>query len=175
MRIINVNRDLNGNVSSVGDMLSEVKGNYTLLIFVQAEKQISIAGVGTKNFQKGYYAYTGSAFGKGPLSLGGRIRRHIKKQKIRRWHIDYLLFDEDVRLKAIVAGAMRQKMECTINKCLKDVFHAQIPVPRFGSSDCTEHCESHLLYLDQTRNIVRKTAKLYSDNADTDIFVFRFQ
>jgi Uri superfamily endonuclease len=175
MKIIKVNVDRDRNASSVHNMLSEAKGSYTLLILVQAEKQIAIGGIGTKNFQKGYYAYTGSAFGLGSLSLGGRIQRHIKKQKTRRWHIDYLLSDEDVNLKVIVAGVTRQKMECTINKCLKDVFHAQIPFSGFGSSDCTEHCESHLLYLDQTRNIVRKTAKLYSDNASTEIFVFRFQ
>jgi Uri superfamily endonuclease len=93
---------------------------------------------------------------------------------MRRWHIDYLLSDDDVNLKAIVAGVMRQKMECTVNQCLKEVFHAQIPFRGFGSSDCTEHCISHLLYLGQNRNIVEKIVELYSDKADAEVFVFRF-
>jgi len=167
-------RKLDEDTMSILNMLSDAKGNYTLLIFIKAQKQMTIGRIGKKNFQMGYYVYTGSAFGKGSLSLGGRIQRHIRKQKMRRWHIDYLLSDEDVDLKAIVAGVMRQKMECTINQSLRDIFHAQIPFLGFGSSDCTEHCNSHLLYLDQTRNIVEKIVELYSVKTDAEIFVLGF-
>jgi Uri superfamily endonuclease len=175
MNVINMGKNSDKNISSVLNVLSDARGNYTLLIFINAQKQMAIGKMGVMNFSKGYYVYTGSAFGKGSLSLGGRLRRHIRKQKMRRWHIDYLLSDEDVDLKAIVAGVMRQKMECTINQGLRDMFHAQIPFLGFGSSDCTEHCKSHLLYLGQTRNIVEKIVELYSDKTDAEIFVLKFQ
>jgi len=156
------------------DTLLDAKGNYTLLVYLKTQRQMAVGGLGVKNFQKGYYAYTGSAFGKGSLGLGGRILRHIKKQKTRRWHIDYLLSDEDTCLKAVVAGAMGQKMECAINQCLRDSFHAQIPFSGFGSSDCKERCGSHLLYFGQTRNIVEKIVETYSHKSDAEIFVLRF-
>jgi Uri superfamily endonuclease len=92
-----------------------------------------------------------------------------------RWHIDYLLSDKDVNLTAIVAGIMSQKMECAVNRCLREMFRAQIPFLGFGSSDCTEHCSSHLLFLGQTSNVVEKTVELYKEKADGDVFVFRFQ
>ena len=168
-------RNLDENASSFLNVLSYAKGNYTLVIFVQVQKQIVIGRIGSGNFQKGYYVYTGSAFGKGSSSLGGRIRRHNKKQKPRRWHIDYLLSDKDVNLMAVVAGLMKRKMECAINQSLGELFHAQIPFLVFGSSDCTEHCGSHLLFLGQTRNVVEKTVKLYKEKADGKVFVFRFQ
>jgi Uri superfamily endonuclease len=174
MNMISMSRNSEENMSSILSTLSDVNGNYTLLIFIKAQKQIAIGRMGTKHFQKGYYAYTGSAFGKGSLSLGGRIQRHIRKRKTRRWHIDYLLSNKDVSLKAVVAGVMRQKMECAINRCLRDTFHAQIPLSGFGSSDCKEHCCSHLLYLGQTRNIVGKIVEIYSHKTDAEIFVLRF-
>ena len=168
---------MSGNLSEVSSstlsLLSDAKGNYTLLFFIQVPKQIAVGKLGSGEFKKGYYAYTGSAFGKGSSSLGGRILRHVKKQKTRRWHIDYLLSDADVCLKVIVAGAMGQKMECAINRRLRDTFHAQVPLSGFGSSDCKEHCGSHLLYLGQTRNIVERIIKLYSHRTDAEIFVFR--
>jgi len=58
---------------------------------------------------------------------------------------------------------------------LRELFHAQIPFLGFGSSDCTEHCNSHLLYLSKTRNVVEKIVMLYNEKADGKVFVFRFQ
>ena len=116
MGIIDVSKDLKRGVSPILKVLLGAKGNYTLLVYMKTQRQIAVGGLGVKNFQKGYYVYTGSAFGKGSLSLGGRILRHVKKRKTRRWHIDYFLSDEDVCLKAVVAGAMGQKMECADRK-----------------------------------------------------------
>jgi Uri superfamily endonuclease len=175
MNVINIGKNSDENSSSILNVLSDAKGTYTLLIFVNDQKQVVIGKIGVMNLSRGYYVYTGSAFGKGSLSLGGRIRRHIRKQKVVRWHIDYLLSDEGIDLKAIVAGVMRQKMECAINQGLRDTFHAQIPFSGFGSSDCAEHCDSHLLYLGQTRNVVEGIVELYSVKTAAEIFVLRFQ
>jgi len=170
-----MSRNFDEDSLSTLNALLGARGNYTLLFFVQVSKQIVIGRLGSGNFQRGCYAYTGSAFGKGSLGLGGRVRRHIRKDKVERWHIDYLLSDKDVNLTAIVAGIMSRKMECAINRCLREMFRAHIPFLGFGSSDCTEHCGSHLLFLGQTRNVVEKTVELYKEKADGDVFVFRFQ
>jgi Uri superfamily endonuclease len=171
---MDMGRNLDEGTSSVLDTLSGARGNYTLIFFIQVQKQIVIGRLGSGTFQKGYYIYTGSAFGKGSSGLDGRVRRHIKKQKAKRWHIDYLLSDIDVNLTAIVAGIMNKEMECAINQCLREMFRAKIPFLGFGSSDCTEHCGSHLLFLGQTRNVVEKTVKLYKEKANGEVFVFRF-
>jgi Uri superfamily endonuclease len=170
-----MNRNFDEDASSTLSLLSDARGNYTLLFFVQVSKQMTIGKLGLGIFQMGCYAYTGSAFGRGSSGLGGRIRRHIRKDKANRWHIDYLLSDKDVNLTAVVAGIMSQKMECAVNRCLREMFCAHIPFSGFGSSDCTEHCGSHLLFLGQTRNVVEKTVELYKEKGDGDVFVFRFQ
>lgn len=165
---------MNSDVPSGLKILLGVKGNYTLLIYVKTCKKISVGGLGTNDFHEGYYVYTGSAFGNGSSSLGGRVKRHIRKQKIRRWHIDYLLSDEDVFLKAVVASAMEQRVECTINKHLKEVFQCQIPVYGFGSSDCRQNCGSHLLYLRRdTCEIVEKIAEVYLHVSGAEIIVLK--
>jgi len=174
MGIIDVGKDLKRGMSPILKILLDANGNYTLLVYMKTQRQMVIGGLGVKNFQKGYYAYTGSAFGKGSSSLGGRILRHVRKQKTSRWHIDYLLSDEDICLKAVVAGVMGQKMECAINRCLRDAFHARIPFSGFGSSDCKERCGSHLLYLGQTHSIVGKIVEIYSHKTYAKIFVLRF-
>lgn len=168
-------RSLDEGTSSVLDTLSGARGNYTLIFFVRAQKQIVIGRLGSGSFQKGYYAYTGSALGKGSSGLGGRVRRHIRKDKVKRWHIDYLLSDKDVSLTAVVAGITDKKMECAINQCLREMFRAQIPFSGFGASDCMERCGSHLLFLGQACNVVERTVELYEEKADGEVFVFRFQ
>ena len=170
-----MNRNLDEDASSTLSLLSDVRGNYTLLFFVHVSKQMTIGKLGLGTFHRGSYAYTGSAFGKGSSGFGGRIRRHIRKDKARRWHIDYLLSDNDVSLTAVVAGIMSRKMECAINQCLREMFRAQIAFLGFGSSDCTEHCGSHLLFLGQACNVVEKTVELYKEKADGEVFVFRFR
>ncbi|MEM2130669.1 MAG: GIY-YIG nuclease family protein [Candidatus Bathyarchaeia archaeon] len=162
-------------VLSALEMISDIKGYYVLLIYMKANKQISVGKLGVKNFEKGYYVYTGSALGKGALSLGGRIRRHIRKQKTKKWHVDYLLSDENASVKAVVAGTAEQKMECKINKCLKEVFYAKISIMGFGSSDCTENCCSHLLFLGRTYKVVDRIIGSLLREVNGDIYVLRFR
>jgi endonuclease-3 len=162
------------NGQSALNSLLDAKGNYTLLFSVAVRKRMKIGKLGLCTFPEGSYAYTGSAFGRGSSCLGRRILRHTRKDKARRWHIDYLLSDGDVRLTAVVAGAMSQKKECTINLRLKETFRAQTPFSGFGSSDCVEHCCSHLLFLGHARSIVERTIRIYEAEADGEVFVFKF-
>lgn len=123
------------------------KGVYVLLIFVPSERLIDVGGLGVRRFQDGYYAYTGSALGRGALSLKGRIRRHLRRKKRKRWHIDFLLADEDIMVVSVLIIPTEESMECEVNKYLCDVMNARVVVPNFGSSDCRQGCGSHLLYL----------------------------
>ena len=120
---------------------------YVLVIFVPSERRIEVGRLGILGFQSGYYAYTGSAIGRGALSLGGRISRHLRKEKKKRWHIDFLLANEDVKVVSALIAPTNEKVECKINKYLQREVRAKIAIPNFGSSDCRDGCGSHLLYL----------------------------
>jgi Uri superfamily endonuclease len=127
-------------------------GIYTLLLLVSEEISLTVGKLGKQNFPSGYYTYTGSALGKGATSLKHRIARHLRKQKPRFWHIDYLLADENVSVEAVLAAETNKKMECTINSHIKAIEGAEVPVKGFGASDCRKNCGSHLLYFPEIEN-----------------------
>lgn len=125
-----------------------MNGVYQLLIYMPQKNLIRVGKKGTFNFPKGYYVYTGSA----KRSLKSRIKRHLKKNKRKFWHIDYLL--PHARIKGIVIHP--QKGECYWNRRLAMLKEAKITVPGFGSSDC--NCVAHLLYF-KRRPILNSTKK----------------
>lgn len=116
-----------------------MRGIYTLII-ESDELDISIGKLGCLHFNKGYYAYTGSALGRGGLL---RVRRHIAVSRgentARKWHIDYLL--HVARPVLAVTSGTDTDMECEI---AGEIGKACDAVPRFGCSDCG--CVSHLHY-----------------------------
>lgn len=97
--------------------------------------------------RKGYYAYTGSAVGKGAVSLRQRVARHLRKKKIKHWHIDHLLNCPGARVTAVVACASKINRECKINKVIQNIRGTNVPIKGFGASDCQRNCASHLVYL----------------------------
>ena len=96
--------------------------------------KIEIGKLGIIEFKRGYYAYVGSAMN----SLEGRIKRHLKKEKKMKWHIDFLL--QHAIIKKIFYKESMEKEECSIAK----KFNGFDFIPKFGSSDCK--CKSHLFY-----------------------------
>lgn len=150
------------------------KGTYTLIIFVPCEKLIRIGKIGSYLFRDGYYAYTGSALGRGSLSLCGRISRHLRKDKKKRWHIDFLLSEEDVTTVAVVAAKTKTKMECELNLYIKEQMKADIPVINFGSSDCRRGCKSHLLFLGRNSDVIKRIAELYAVKTSERIIILGF-
>jgi Uri superfamily endonuclease len=123
------------------------KGTYTLIIFLSKEIRIKVGQLGVKSFAKGYYTYTGSALGTGASGLTRRVSRHLRKTgKKRHWHIDFLLAQGDASVTAVVAAQTDGKMECELNCYIKMHGATTIPVSGFGSSDCNENCQSHLLF-----------------------------
>jgi Uri superfamily endonuclease len=66
-----------------------LKGSYILIIELKDDADIQIGALGKIHFKKGTYCYVGSA--RGPGGIEKRVERHLRKEKRKRWHIDYLL------------------------------------------------------------------------------------
>jgi len=147
------------------------KGTYTLLIFIPSERLIKVGSLGICRFRRGYYAYTGSALGKGALSLAGRISRHLKKEKRKRWHIDFLLADEDVKVVSVLIFPTEERMECEVNRYFKSELNGEVVVPNFGSSDCRSGCGSHLLYLGNDKKIINEIVDSFKKKMDEVIIL----
>ncbi len=144
------------------NLISELSttGIYTLLLFLSKEVTVDIGKLGKQRFPEGYYTYTGSALGKGASSLKHRIARHLRKEKRKFWHIDYLLADENVSVEAVVAAETNENMECNLNSYLKNIMGATVPVTGFGASDCKKNCGSHMLYFPEIENVDLLVQKL---------------
>jgi Uri superfamily endonuclease len=129
--------------------ISEKEGNsrkggaYTLLIRVDSECEIQIGKLGGFVFKPGLYIYTGSAIN----NINARIKRHKSENKKIRWHIDYLLKEKDVHL--IAYNKYYFHKECNVNKRIKEIKCAKVLIKGFGSSDCKDGCESHLIYFNR--------------------------
>ncbi len=109
------------------------------MIEVSEERQISVGSIGSHQFQRGVYAYVGSALG----GVEQRVGRHKMQKKRLRWHIDYLLAHAHILATVAIPGE-RKEVECGMAQALQQCQEASIPVAGFGASDC--RCDSHLLY-----------------------------
>lgn len=126
--------------------------------------QIGIGGLGVIRFEKGIYAYTGSALGRGASSLECRIRRHLSEKKKIFWHIDYLLAHEKSRIIDVVCARTNQNVECEVFKNLSRRSKVTIPVKRFGASDCRSKCDSHLCHIKATaEEALQKIMECYQE------------
>ena len=122
------------------------RGVYTLVIFIPSETSLIVGKLGTQRFLGGYYAYTGSAMGRGASGLRHRLLRHLRKGKRRFWHADFLLAHENATVATIIAAQTDRRAECQVNRSIKRELRPGILVKGFGSSDCKRGCEAHLLY-----------------------------
>lgn len=114
-----------------------MKGVYCLLINIARDINVKIGALGNMNFEKGGYAYTGSA----QNNIEKRVARHLSKDKKLKWHIDYLLNNKNVKIsKVLYKETGRKEEECeTARELMK---HSKI-IKGFGCSDCS--CSSHLM------------------------------
>jgi Uri superfamily endonuclease len=115
-----------------------VKGIYVLVISVGKNVRISIGALGVVDFEKGVYAYVGSA----QNNIEKRIKRHLRKVKRKFWHIDYLLGNRFVKVMEVFCKEAGKSEECGIARRLGEMG---APVLNFGCSDCG--CMSHLFML----------------------------
>lgn len=103
--------------------------SYILILYCDEDRAIAVGSLGVIKFKKGYYYYVGSA------NTGvHRIKRHFRKEKKMRWHIDYIISQ-----MYVVGCIMRKDYECELAEKIRLEF-----VPKFGCSDCK--CKSHLFY-----------------------------
>jgi len=112
-------------------------GTYALLLSCSASRCVRIGSLGSRCFQRGWYVYVGSAFG--PGGLRARISHHQRLARRPHWHIDYLRRHSRLVGAYYVAGV---RCEHEWAEALRNAPGAEIPVGRFGSSDC--NCEAHL-------------------------------
>jgi Uri superfamily endonuclease len=112
-----------------------MKGTYNLLIKVPKNIEVRTGKLGKINFNRGFYAYVGSALN----GLEKRIERHLRKEKKLRWHIDYLL--ENAEIAEVIYAETDSRTECNIAGKLNENLES---VKKFGCSDCK--CKSHLFH-----------------------------
>ena len=115
------------------------KGIYCLVLR-NPECTVDVGALGAQAFAAGFHVYVGSAQGSGGLQ---RVRRHILLAQDRdrrpKWHIDYLLTNNNFSLTSVICARTEQKFECRLAGTLPGS-----PVPHFGCSDCS--CSSHLFH-----------------------------
>lgn len=116
---------------------------YQLYIHLRRRVRIEPGRLGAHVLPAGWYVYTGSA----RRNLAARVRRHLRRDKPRHWHIDWLLTHSAAR---VVHVRLHCAGECRVNAGTG----GSIPVPGFGASDCRAHCGSHLRYLGGARPAV---------------------
>ena len=112
--------------------------SYQLHIYLQASATIAVGMLGACTFPQGTYIYTGSV----GRNIEARVARHLRARKKLRWHIDYLL---NHACSCVLKVSLSADSECELNQSTRGT----ILIPRFGSTDCTSSCGSHLKYLEK--------------------------
>ncbi len=115
-----------------------MKGCYVLLLRLEQERSIAVGRLGRFRFPRGYYAYVGSAM----RGIEKRIARHLREDRRRHWHLDYLL--ELAEPLAVFKIASAERCECALAEVVGSLEGACTPVRGFGSSDCS--CGAHLFH-----------------------------
>lgn len=113
---------------------------YALYIHLRRACRVAPGRLGRHRLAPGWYVYTGSA----RAGLDARLRRHLRRRKALRWHIDWLLARPEARVCWI---RLHAAPECHVNRAVGGT----VPVPGFGAGDCRAGCGSHLRYLGPER------------------------
>lgn len=136
-------------------------GSYVLVLAAPQSLRLEVGRLGWVTLTPGYYVYFGSAMG--PGGLRARLGRHLRPDKTRRWHIDYLTqhtWPVAVHWRLEPPGVGPVHLECLW--CQQVVQHAGVtaPVRHFGSSDCRAGCPAHLLRLPTDLTITQLLGEL---------------
>ncbi len=115
------------------------KGTYVLAIALGSDLDIEVGALGTLSFGKGIYCYVGSALG----GLDSRVERHLRKDKVLKWHADYLTTRAD-SVEAYISYPDYID-ECELAR-LAEQYGMEPSHKGFGCSDCK--CRTHLFRTD---------------------------
>jgi Uri superfamily endonuclease len=121
--------------------LRKIGGIYVLFISVKRSMLLKVGALGKIELSKGTYTYVGSARN----GIKTRVARHLKKEKRKFWHIDYLLAQENARIEKVIYKEALKEEECRMAQTLCKFGS---PVRGFGCSDCS--CCSHLFKIEET-------------------------
>lgn len=121
-----------------------MKGIYILTILIHKNLKLEMGALGKIKFKKGTYVYVGSA----QNNLEKRIGRHLKKDKPKFWHIDYLLSNVNTEVLKVYYKEAEKLDEC---KIAKKMSAQSLPIKGFGASDCK--CLSHLFKIENFESI----------------------
>ena len=139
-------------------VLGESRGNakslvgiYVLIIQVGEAINVDVGALGKTTFTKGVYAYVGSA----QTNLVQRVKRHLRKEKRKFWHIDYLLDNPAAKIVKVFFKEAAKPEEC---KTASIIGEGSTPIVGFGCSDC--HCKSHLFHIENYR-FIQETMKVF--------------
>jgi len=137
-----------------------LKGVYTLIIRFFHPRRTRLGKNGSVVLGSGLYLYTGSALGRGSISLEARIQRHLRRKKREFWHIDRILACESARVVSVVFAETASRAECRVNVGLLQDPRIGILRGGIGSSDC--RCESHFLVANESlRSLERRVGSRY--------------
>lgn len=112
------------------------RGAYLLLLELGEEIEVEVGRLGTLRLAPGRYLYTGSALN----GLEPRLRRHFRREKTKRWHIDHITCLVTPRMALALPSDVR--LECELNALVSSLRGAETVAKGFGVSDC--RCSSHL-------------------------------
>ncbi len=120
-------------------------GLYILWIHLPEGRRVRIGALGEFAFEPGMYAYVGSA----QRGRTARVRRHLRREKAMRWHIDYFRRHGEVVALSYVDG--EREGECRLARALLDAAGGVRAAPHFGDSDCG--CGGHLIHFPHGQNL----------------------
>ncbi len=120
-------------------MMKSDPGTYTLILRSQGSHAIQVGRFARIQIEFGYYLYVGSAFG--PGGVKARVSRHCRKEKPKRWHIDYVR--ESMQPVEAWYSHAKQRLEHRWARILLEMKGSSA-VKAFGCSDC--RCHSHLFH-----------------------------
>ncbi len=120
--------------------LRKTKGTYILLVSVRRTTPLRVGALGKIEFRKGTYAYVGSA----QNGIEKRVARHLRREKRKFWHIDYLLVQETVRVEKVLCKRAPKQEEGRIARAISKIGNT---VRSIGSSGCS--CSSHLFKIEE--------------------------
>jgi Uri superfamily endonuclease len=128
-----------------------LKGIYILIIRVAEDISVNVGALGKIVFPKGSYAYVGSA----QTNLEQRVKRHLRSEKRKFWHIDYLVDDPAAEIVKVFFKEASKSEECKTAKAFGETSE---PVAGFGCSDC--NCKSHLFHI-ENYSFIQETMRLF--------------
>lgn len=111
---------------------------YVVATRVPRRATITIGALGPLPFERGWYAYVGSA----RRGRDARVARHLRIDKPLRWHADHLFVAFPPSLAWLVDGEVT---ECDLAGALTGLPGASRQPARFGAGDC--RCRGHLVRL----------------------------